>query len=101
MKVVQWTAYGCFGLAGLGVIMAMANEAAVLLGMAVSLAIVGVGFLAAHQALGLLADIRDAVASRNAGAASEEHAADMATPATPARSAAEIAADIQAMKARS
>lgn len=32
MKSVQWTAYGCFGLAGLSVILAMANEAPGFLG---------------------------------------------------------------------
>lgn len=103
MKIVQWTGYGCFGLAGLSVILAMANEAPGFLGAGVCVLILGVGFLAAHRALLLLGEIRDALVPRptqiSAGATLGEDSAPV-SESMRTRTIAEISAEISAMKAR-
>lgn len=100
MNLVKWTAYACFGLAGLGVILAMANEAPALLVGSVSALVLGVGFLAAHFGLSLLVDIRNALVPQHApnsiAKAREAEAASLPM----AKSAAELSAEIKAMAAR-
>ena len=61
MKIVQWTAYGCFGLAALAVVIAASYEAPAFIGAGIVLLATGVAFLAADHALTLLKEIRDAL----------------------------------------
>lgn len=101
MQAVKWTAYVCFGTSGLTVILAMASEAPIFIGAALSVALLGMGFLAADRALLILTDIRNALVP-----ALELQAQTVSVPAHPGetipsvRTAAEISADIAAIKAR-
>lgn len=99
MKSVRWTAYGCFGLAGLSVILAMANEAPGFLGAGVGVLVMGIGFLAADRGLSLLAEIRDALVPSTV-APSNAPEADEATHdgPKPVRTAAEISADLKKLQ---
>lgn len=99
MTLVKWTAYGCFAMAVMSVVLAMSNEDPTFLGAGLAVLIMGVGFWAGHLALGLLTDIRNALVPQ----AAVDHSTPLPTTKqaqTSSRSAAEIAADIAAMKAR-
>lgn len=102
MKLVQWTAYACFGLAVFSVFLAMAEEAPAFLGAGVAVLVTGVGFLAAHLGLVLLRDIRDALVPKTSTVVADAAHAEPAAASFPqnVRSAAEIAADLKALKAR-
>lgn len=100
MKVVKWTAFGCFGLAALSVVLAMSAQTPAFLGAGVVVLVTGVGFFAAHLALSLLTDIRNAlVQSAETPKVSVEAIALSGEMPRP-RAAADIAADIAAMKLR-
>lgn len=97
MKLVQWTAYGCFGVAGLAVILAMSNEAPAFLSVTLAATVLGIAFLAAHQGLVLLADIRNALVPQTSA---PERTPGMTVEPTAVRTASAIAADIAELKAR-
>jgi hypothetical protein len=101
MKIVQWTAYGCFGLAALAVVMSASYEAPAFIGAGLVLLAAGVAFLAADHALTLLREIRDALLLRQAASgAMFEGASGGSDPVVPTRSATEIEADIASIRSR-
>lgn len=104
MRLVKWTAYGCFGTAGLNVLLAFAQGMPILLAGAIAIAMTGVGFLAAHHGLSLLTDIRDAVRPPGERSADQPLSpavpADQAPAAAPVRTAAEIARDLAEIRQR-
>lgn len=98
MVAVRWTAYGCFLLAGMSVVLAMAAEAPALLIGGVSAIVIGVGFLAADRGLTLLAQISASLSSPSVALSPNVEAEPGSD--RPVRTAGEIAADIAALRAR-
>lgn len=87
MKVVKWTAFGCFGLAAF-------------LGAGVVVLVTGVSFFAAHLGLSLMTDIRNALVQVHEAPKLSVGAIGQSPEVPRSRAAAEIAADIAAMKLR-
>lgn len=59
MPELKWTAWGCFGLAGFAILVAMSEEAPIYAAAGVSVGLIGMGFWGADRAVQLLAEIRD------------------------------------------
>lgn len=93
MKSMQYTAFAAFGLSAVAAVLFVAEWFVPFLAAAISLAVSGVLLLGFDRALVLLAEIRDAVCTVDAG--------EIDLPAPPSsktpRSAAEIGADIRRM----
>ena len=100
MKAVKWTAFGCFGLAAFSVVLAIFAETPAFLGAGVVVLVTGVGFYAAHLGLSLLTDIRNALVQVPEGPNVSVEAIGQSFEMPRPRSAAEIAADLAAMKLR-
>lgn len=102
MRVVKWTAFGCFSLAAFSVVLAIFAETPAFLGAGVVVLVTGVGFFAAHLGLSLLTDIRNALVQVQVpeGPMVSVEAIGQSLEMPRPRSAAEIAADLAAMKLR-
>jgi hypothetical protein len=102
MTYLKYAAYVIFALAAVNLILAISEEDWMLFVVAFATTFTGLAFLGASEALGYLRDIRDAlVPAKQIEVSKASEPMVEAEPAPlPVRSAAEIAADIDRLKAK-
>ncbi|MCG7574847.1 hypothetical protein MHM39_14845 [Phaeobacter sp. CNT1-3] len=101
MKALTWIAYICWGLAAIGVVLAIGDENPIFLVLAGSLAISGVLFSAFERVITLLTEIRGALveateAPKQTPIETNEAAPDETPLVT--RTVEEISADLKRLK---
>ncbi|EKE72575.1 MULTISPECIES: hypothetical protein [Roseobacteraceae] len=107
MKILNFIAYVCWGLAGIFIIIAIAEPTSFMLalGLSVSLAISGVLFFSFSKVIFLLEEIRDSITGSSAPSTSIEqsHSSNSNTVVadkSPTRTIEEISKDLEEMKKR-
>lgn len=104
MLILRIISYICFGIASVGIVLAIGEVEVMLLAMSVSTAIAGVLMLALDKIVTTLTEIRDSIASPRQAVGAVDILIDKPTEnsnqSTPARSLKEISVDIERMKSK-
>lgn len=97
MLALKSIAWGAFALSGLAILLAFGLDDPVFIGMAVSLAVSGVFFLALDRMIELLTEIRDRLPARAAVAAPEAEPAVVAGR-VPTQTVSELRAELDRLR---
>ncbi|WP_323780061.1 hypothetical protein [Thalassovita sp.] len=103
MTYLKLTAYAAFVLSGIVLIVAIANEAVMLIGGSIWAALIGIAMLAASEALGYLREMRDALVGARSDidtVPAQDREAQPAGTAPEPRSITDITNDLERMKTR-
>lgn len=98
--LLRGAAWVAFALSAFALFMAFSQNYLLFFSAAAQAGFVGIILLAADRALTMLTQIRDALAPQYA-TQMEQEAPQPATPSAPPRSVAELAADLERLKAKS
>ncbi len=100
LRIAAWIA---FGMAGVSVVLGFSSNLMMFYGAALSCVFTGIAFMGADRALKILEQIRDAATPTAAAVsvATGNHDGDASAPNRPARSLAELAADLERLKTKS
>ncbi|CUH68039.1 hypothetical protein TG4357_03356 [Thalassovita gelatinovora] len=103
MTYLKLTAYAAFVLSVIVLIVAIANEAVLLIGGSIWAALIGIAMLAASEAIGYLREMRDALVGARSDidtASAQDRGAQSTDTAPELRSITEISNDLERIKTR-